>query len=277
MIETIINLDTEYTFPGLDVKIKDVQKIELEILLEFDRICKEEGLTYQLFAGTLLGAIRHGGFIPWDDDIDVCMLREDYERFLTIAQEKLGEDYFLQSTETDPKYVNPFAKIRKNGTVFKEKLVKDVNMHHGVYIDLFPLDYVRPKTKLGHFQLKMLKYFRDIKKNRTQQTGVKESFFQKKMSNSMVDRRIKATLNLFSKNNAKFISDLVFNNTPKLYDDFAMRKETMDTSIMGNFEGHLFPMPENYDEVLKIYYGDYMTLPIPAEQNPHHHIIEIKL
>ncbi len=90
-------------FPDLDINIRAVQKVELEILLEFDGVCKENNIKYHLFAGTLLGAIRHNGFIPWDDDIDVCMLRGDFEKFLTIGQECLGKDYFLQTYETDNK------------------------------------------------------------------------------------------------------------------------------------------------------------------------------
>ena len=88
MAEALIN-QRDFLFPGMDIRIREVQEIELEILLEFDRICKEEGFKYQLFAGTLLGSIRHKGFIPWDDDIDVVMLREYYEAFLKIAQKKL--------------------------------------------------------------------------------------------------------------------------------------------------------------------------------------------
>ncbi len=271
------NYEEEYTFPGLNIKIKDVQKIELEILLEFDRICKEEGLPYQLFSGTLLGAIRHKGFIPWDDDIDVAMMRKDYETFLQMGQKKLREEYFLQTTETDKNYVNPFAKIRKNGTIFMESMVEGVDMHHGVYIDIFPLDYVKPGTVVGYGQLEILKFFRTIKKNRTQKPEVKESFFKRRLSDAMVDRGISMALNLFSKRGTNHISDLVFNNTKKLYDEYAMSNETMESSIMVNFEGHSFPIPKNYHEELKIYYGDYMTLPIKKEQNPHHNIIKIKL
>lgn len=277
MRKLAINNHEEYWFPGLDVKIREVQKIELEILLEFDRICKEEGLAYQLFSGTLLGAIRHQGFIPWDDDIDVAMMRKDYEIFLRIAQVNLGYDYFLQTTETDPNYVNPFAKIRKNGTVFKEKMVKDVDMHHGVYMDIFPMDYVKPGKKIGYLQLSLLTYFRDIKKHRAQGIREKESFFQRRLSDAVVDRGIKASLNLFSKRGTDHISDLVFNNTKELYDDFALSKETFETLIIGDFEGYSFPIPKNYDEELRIYYGDYMTLPRKEDQDPHHDIVEIRL
>ncbi len=272
-----LNNQKDFLFPGMDIKIREVQKIELEILLEFDRICKEEGLKYQLFAGTLLGAIRHTGFIPWDDDIDVVMLREDYEAFLTIAQKKLGEDYFLQTEATDKNYVNPFAKIRKNGTVFMEKLVEGVDMHHGIYIDIFPVDNVMPRSKKGHRQVRVLNYFREIKKGRTQNRRHEENLFQRLLTDAMVDRGINYALNLFSKKRTDYVSDLVFNNTEKLYDEFPLSKETFESTIPGKFEGHFFPIPNNYHEVLTIYYGDYMTLPPKEEQKPHHHIVQIKL
>lgn len=274
MAVTLIN-QRDFLFPGMDIRIREVQEIELEILLEFDRICKEEGLKYQLFAGTLLGAIRHKGFIPWDDDIDVVMLREDYEAFLRVGQKKLGKDYFLQTKATDKNYVNPFAKIRKNGTVFRETLVKDVDMHHGIYIDIFPVDNAMPRSKKGYRQVRLLNYFREIKKGRTQERSHEENLFQRLLSDTMVDRGINFALNLFSKKKTDYVSDLVFNNTEKLYDEYSLRRETFESTIPGEFEGYFFPIPSNYHEVLTIYYGDYMTLPPLENQKPHHHVVEI--
>lgn len=115
----------------------DLQKVEFDILVEFDRICRKFNLKYFLFSGTLLGAVRHGGFIPWDDDIDVAMPINDYYKFVKICKTELGEDYFLQTYNTD--YVNFwYAKIRKNNTTMLESGFENVNMHHGVWIDIFP-------------------------------------------------------------------------------------------------------------------------------------------
>ena len=96
----------------LDVGIRDVQMIQLEILLEFDRICRKNNIKYQLFAGTLLGAVRHKGFIPWDDDIDVCLLRDDYEKFLDVCLRDLDPGFFLQTYETDEKCIGSMLKFR---------------------------------------------------------------------------------------------------------------------------------------------------------------------
>ena len=110
----------------------------LEILVEIHRICVENNITYWLEAGTLLGAIRHKGFIPWDDDCDISMPRKDYERFLQIAQEKLPETMFLQTKETDKEYPLPWAKIRKNGTLLIETgETGEEKYHHGIFVDIF--------------------------------------------------------------------------------------------------------------------------------------------
>ena len=100
--------------------LRRLQQTEFEILKEFDRICKKHNIQYFLDSGTALGAARHKGFIPWDDDIDVGMLRSDYEHFLEICPKELEQKYFLQTIETDPGCPCLFAKIRKNGTIYQE-------------------------------------------------------------------------------------------------------------------------------------------------------------
>ena len=100
--------------------LRQVQLDQLEIAKDIKRVCEENGIRYHLAFGSLLGAVRHKGFIPWDDDMDFGMLREDYERFLEIAPKKLKDEFFLQTWHTDPYYPLAFAKVRKKGTVFQE-------------------------------------------------------------------------------------------------------------------------------------------------------------
>ena len=121
-------------------KLRQLQLCELEILDEFVRLCDGHGLLYYLVGGTLLGAVRHHGFIPWDDDIDVAMPRTDYDRFWEICKTELDPQYFYQSPETDPYYFLSYNKIRKNGTEVYEERFKDARFHKGVFIDVFPLD-----------------------------------------------------------------------------------------------------------------------------------------
>lgn len=119
-----------------------IQQLELEVLIEFDKICRRHNLKYTLAGGTLLGAVRHDGFIPWDDDVDVTMLRKDYEKFTQVYYQELNDRLFFQSKDTDPQYQYPFSKVRIKDTIFKETFLAKYNINHGVYIDVFPIDNV---------------------------------------------------------------------------------------------------------------------------------------
>ena len=124
-----------------------IKEIEIEIFKSFISVCEHLNLTYYVLDGTLLGAVRHKGFIPWDDDIDVGMPREDYEVFLREGQALLPEEYFIQTFDSDPEYLANYAKIRNNNTTFVETSVRHRKINHGVFIDVFPLDYCPEETK----------------------------------------------------------------------------------------------------------------------------------
>ena len=124
-----------------DPRLRKLQLCELDIFSEFIRICEKHNLEYRVMAGTLLGAVRHKGFIPWDDDIDVVMMREDYDRFAEICKDELNPAYFYQNSETDPYYFLTYAKLRKRETEVYEERFRNSKFHKGVFIDIFPLDY----------------------------------------------------------------------------------------------------------------------------------------
>ena len=119
--------------------MNELQQKELDLLKEFVKFCELHNLTYFLIGGTLLGAIRHLGFIPWDDDIDVGMPRPDYDRFCELAEKHFVGDIFFQSYRSDKGYPYIFSKLRNSNTTFIEKIYRHVPMNHGVYIDIFPL------------------------------------------------------------------------------------------------------------------------------------------
>ena len=121
---------------------RTIQKIDLVLLKEFDRVCRKIGVGYFICGGTMLGYKRHDGFIPWDDDIDVGMLRADYDKFLKEGGKYLGEDFFLQTRQSDPKIPYLFSKIRLNGTSYITNYNELRDFHKGICLDLFPFDYI---------------------------------------------------------------------------------------------------------------------------------------
>ena len=129
----------------IEDQIQQVWAVEQEILDVIHSVCTEHGLRYSLAYGTLIGAVRHGGFIPWDDDIDLVMPREDYEKLLSIWEKAAPEGYILQNVRTDPDYTNTFTKIRKDHTTFlQDEAEGKKGYHKGIFVDIFPGDRVAP-------------------------------------------------------------------------------------------------------------------------------------
>lgn len=126
----------------MDSKVLDRLHNEMLVIYEeISRICDKHNLTYFVVGGTLLGAVVHKGYIPWDDDLDIAMPRDDYDKFIEICQKELNDKFFIHHTVTDENYWIPFAKLRMNNTVFLEEKRKNVNSHAGIYVDVFPFDY----------------------------------------------------------------------------------------------------------------------------------------
>ena len=135
--------------------IDRIQQIEFDIMQQIDSICRAHDLTYFAIGGSVLGAVRHQGFIPWDDDIDIGMPRKDYEEFLKYASEELPKGYFLQTFFTEKKSPFYFAKVRKDNTKFVEYYLRDLDIHQGLFVDIFPFDNVpvNESTKKLHYKL----------------------------------------------------------------------------------------------------------------------------
>ncbi len=260
-----------------DTLLRKVQLTQLEIMIEIDRICKEHNLKYLLFYGTLIGAVRHGGFIPWDDDLDIVMPRDDYEKFLQIAKKELSDTYWLQSLETDPEYWLPFAKIRKIGTLYKEKsqeLLPDDKC--GIWVDIFPLDRASGKhsllLKFRHYLIKTIGF-----SLRKRQLGYSISAFSRRYIPILLFWQ------LFSKSQIiKLQSSLMkSSNKPKnkfyvsLLSPYHILKEVYPINWLEpvelEFENTILNVPKEFDGCLKQLYGDYMTPP-PIEKRGGHNI-----
>ena len=253
----------------------ELQKVEFEILKEFVRVCNELNLTYFLVCGSALGAAKYGGFIPWDDDIDVGMPRDDYEVFLQRAQELLPEKYFVQSFKTDIEWSANFTKIRNCETTFIETSVKKRKINHGVYIDIFPLDWHEDnKYKLKNFNFK----------NKLYQAAIAKSFYFERSKRNWKWYAIRLlTFFIPVKTALRKREKLLKSNKGRLYlANYCGAwgsKEIVPYSWYGNgveleFEGLKVRAPQEYDKWLTNVYGDYMQLP-PKEKRISHHYTEV--
>lgn len=273
-----------------DFNIREMQLIQLEMLKEFDRICKKHDIKYFLCGGTMLGAVRHEGFIPWDDDIDVMLLRNDYEKLINICLKELDTKYFLQTFETDKGYIKMYAKIRCNNTIFKEMTTRKINMHHGIYIDIFPLDNIPDSKVLLQIHKIILSVFDVFRLSSKIEYFIESPSFLRKIvgyimfpiSKLIVHRPFLKLIDfiakIFRKKETKFVSNL-YGDTIRWYSKprQAQLRAIYESVEYLKFEDGYFPVPKRWDEYLTAVYGDYMQLPPVEERCLHHHIVQIDL
>lgn len=240
------------------------QQVLLELLTEFDRICRHHDIGYVLFAGSALGAVRHQGFIPWDDDLDVAMLRADYERFLQIAPEELGEKYFLQG-EFSHHWPMFFSKLRKNGTACMERFVpRDPAMHQGIYIDIFPVDNLSDSAFGRKLQFAASKVV--IAKGLSRRGYLTDSLAKKvfmALCALVPMKPVRALARMDKKENTRQVH--TFFGAASRYEKNIFPREWFQQRVLAGFEGEQFPVSACADAMLERIYGDYMTLP-PEEE-----------
>lgn len=261
--------------PNDDLLAK-IHKVTLHILLAFDKVCRENDLTYFLDSGTALGAVRHGGFIPWDDDVDVGMPRKDYERFLEIAHEKLPEEFFLQIRETDPAYKRNAAKLRLKGTVFQEYDTLPY-VENGFFIDIFPFDNIPRNRCTAKIYINTLRFFNRI--NGTRGSYCKSRTRILRMFQKIViimppklmewlDEKCLNLCRLLENNNTGFITPFFWGMS--FYQSYIFDAEKMFPVKDILFEGHSVRIMQNPDYYLRTMYGDYMQLPPVEKRKPKH-------
>lgn len=268
----------------MDSSLKKLHDLELEMMLKIDEICKKHGLTYYLMGGTLIGAVRHQGFIPWDDDIDLGMPRPDYEKFLQVAERELGNEFGILTPYNTEGYQFTFSKVinKKMKILYKNNLeVKKWN----IWIDVFPLDSM-PKNRILFFCRKylllyrrcmvMLSAFEDI----VTQEKKKRPFYENIML--WVGRNFPLSKILDTKKQImkfeKSLKKYPFDKGPYMVNAMGLYKfktvflrEVYGKPSYLSFEGHMLRVPEQYDYFLRRLYGDYMQLP-PENKRDHHKI-----
>lgn len=145
-----------------DEELRKLHSVLYELLGEVDRICRKHDIRYFIIGGTAIGAHFWDAIIPWDDDIDIGMSRRNYERFLEVAQQEMGEKYFLQTPDTDKHAPFFFAKVRKNGTIFSESQFQHIDMHQGIFVDIFPFDMIPDDARKEKHQHDMLHFLNGL-------------------------------------------------------------------------------------------------------------------
>lgn len=260
------------------MKMDEVWKAEQEILDVFHRVCTKNNLKYSLAYGTLLGAVRHGGFIPWDDDIDIMMPREDYEKLLQVWSREATDGYILQNYNTDDDYTNNFAKIRKNHTTFiQTEEEKTKSYHKGIFIDIFPGDRV-PNGKIKGLVQYMacavnLLYSRGYTSGAGGIMGKAERLLLSVKSDTRKSWRTKAESIIRGWNkqsNTPYIFACTIECCKKYYPS-----DMFDEMSYITFQGKQYLAVKDVDTVLTIEYGDYMQLPPENERKWKHHPVLI--
>lgn len=265
-----------------DDELKQLQRIQLEMLIEFDRICRSHGIQYSLDGGTLLGAVRHKGFIPWDDDIDVIMLRHEYAKFRSACQKDLDRKrFFLQDYRSDPYYRWGYAKLRRKGTEFVRLGQECLRQQSEIFIDIFVVDNV-PDSEIA----KRLHHFICfcIRKILYSPVGAYHA-------HSMVVRTIYHMMSKIPKKSVFQIRNLLAYATnkkrTKLISHYTLEyprrcryglpRSCFDSMKELEFENRLFFCFADYDTYLSMYYGNYMELPPETDRKPHLKVSKIKL
>lgn len=260
-------------------QLRKLQLTQIEILKVIDKISRDHGIKYSLYAGTLLGAVRHQGFIPWDDDLDICMSRDDYNRFIELWDTVPHDGYIIQNKENSPRFTQSFTKIRKDHTTFLQNEWEIGAYHTGIFVDIFPVDRLpsgKLKQKLFYWNVMQYQlYTREFippKANRF--TKIISATLLKLTPVSKRPTKRKKLLAKITANNHDTKLQAVTTETVG-----AMKQhhspDMLDKYVELPFDGETFMCFAGWDNHLKVKYGNYMKLPPESEREWKHHPIII--
>lgn len=260
-------------------EVRKMQLLQLEMMVEFDRLCREENIHYVICCGTLLGAVRHRGYIPWDDDADIAMLREEYEKFKKVAYKLDQSNCFFQDHSTDPEYRWGYGKLRKTGTTYIRLGQEHIKCKNGVYVDIFPLDDI-PRTTIGQiFNDFECFIWRKILYSEVGRVSGESNWIQKiiytqlaKIPTDWVFEKMRHITDKSNNRANRRVRVLLFPSFGRLYvrnpirTRYGMPKIWFKQTKQYEFEGYKLVGIKDADAFLKYMYDDYMTLPPESER-----------
>lgn len=268
-------------------RLRTAQLYLLDLLKLFKKICETEGIPYFLMGGTLLGAVRHKGFIPWDDDIDVALFRDDYDRFPDIAKRYLPEGVAVEHYTLNPAYQDYTMKIINRNVVYVTERQNGLS-HQNAWIDIFPLDGA-PKSRVGRFaQFRRLDYHRmlcSFHYIRNVRLDPERSWWKRAL---VAFARTVPVGKLVDPSAEKRALDRIFRAYPvdgaSLVGNYmgayhareVYLKAWFESGRVTEFEGELYQIPAGTEAYLTHLYGDYTRLPPPEQRVPKHHILRIE-
>ena len=263
-------------------QLRKLQKLQLKIAIEIKRICEKNDITYFLDCGSMLGAVRHKGFIPWDDDMDIGFLREDYDKFINVARKELGKGFYLLTWDDNEAYPQPYAKICLKDTIYREKIAGDCNSEeNGIFVDLFPYDNISDNRIMRFCNgiiRKLVSHMLMIQSGYHVWEGKgflkKIKFLPLIICSLIFSRKVLKRLFMYMAYMYKGVHTQevgIEDGGISLY--WRYKRENLEKFIEEKFEEEDFIIPQNYDVLLKTAYGNYMSLP-PEEKRWKGHEIE---
>ena len=249
--------------------VRDVQGKILETMKYIDKLCRDNGIVYYIMGGTALGAVRHGGFIPWDDDLDIFMTPDQYKRFKEVFEQDNSELFVLQEWKTTPDYLE-YAKVRMNGTTFIEEHFKDRHeMHHGIYVDIMILHKVpesRFVQKLVYYESKYVTLYALSQRNWRPKTKVQSMVlkFLKVLPNKWLAKKCYKRIYKYDDRTDDF--KYCYWITPAKFRNGLFDKSFFEDPVDVDFEDTKLLGSQKIKEYLAYRYGDYMKLPSEAAQ-----------
>ncbi len=268
----------------MDSITKKLHFCQLLLAAELKRICEKNNIKYFMIAGTLLGAVRHKGFIPWDDDMDFAIMREDFSKFLSVCKAELGDDFILQDMFSDEHYALPVAKLLLKGTNFTERNTSKNKAQKGIFIDIFPYDSIpddenlRKKHNRNIYFLKRLflakQCYSIAEKGQTLKRIIYAllrfmSFF---VTKNYIRNKLDKELRRFENQNTKKVAAM---GGAYGYTKESVELKWFNETVELPFEDITLSAPKDYEEYLTYFYGDYMTPPPEDKRFNRHGAVEL--